>query len=113
MLPQLVPFAVRVAARGDHVALDPTELGFAWEIDLARAEAVVFLEPNHGGATRLDACAKHVMAQRIMAQSNMPAAGARDWVRDICDTLDRAACYVLTFGELEASVSAVKRALRL
>ena len=113
MLRQLLPLTVRAMVNGGLMAVDPTELGFAWEIDLAPVDAVFFLEPNHGGETRLESCPKHVMAQRIMGQSNMPAAGARDWVRDVVDTLDRAACHVLRSGDLEASVSAVKRALRL
>ena len=47
----------------------------------------------------------------IMSQSTLPAAGARNWVRDICLLLDHARCYVLRTGDLESSIAAVKEVL--
>ena len=111
LLPELAPFAARVRETRDHLALDPTELGFEWRIDAAPADAVLFLEPNHGSATQLAACPKHSMAQLIMSQSNLPAGGAHDWVRDVCAMLDNAATYVLRCGSLDSAVEAMKEAL--
>jgi hypothetical protein len=111
LLPQLVPVAPRLAGARDHVALDPSELGFDWQIDAAPADVVLFLEPNHGGATRLEVSAKYSMAERIMSQSNLPAAGAGSWVRDVCSLVDGALCAVLRCGELEAMVGAVKESI--
>ena len=51
---------------------------------------------------------KHVMAERLMFQSSPPAGGPGEWAKDICALLDRAQCFVLRSGDLEASVSAVK-----
>jgi hypothetical protein len=111
LLPQIVPFAFRVAANRGYLAVDPSELGFEWRIDRAPVDAVLFLEPNHGGETRLEPCPKYSMAERIMSQSNIPAGGAGEWVRDICTMLDGARCYVLRSGSLDATVAAVKDAL--
>ena len=111
LLPEIAPFAARARETRDHLTLDPTELGFEWRIDAAPADTVVFLEPNHGSATQLMACPKYSMAKLIMSQSNLPAGGARDWVRDICAMVDKAAAYVLSCGGLDSAVEAVKQAL--
>lgn len=111
LLPQIAAFAARVPETEGHVALDPSELGFEWQIDPAPADAVLFLEPNHGEATRLEACTKVSMAERIMSQSNLPAAGARDWVKDICGLVEHATCFVLRSGDLDTGSAAVKDAL--
>jgi hypothetical protein len=92
------------------VAVDPSILGFEWRIEAGRVDTVLFLERDARGA-RLEACPKHAMAERLMFQSNPPAGGPGDWVRDVCALLDRADCFVLGSGDLEGSVSAVKDAL--
>lgn len=110
---ELIPQLARLAAgRSWGLALDPSELGFDWRIEPAPVDAVFFLEPNHGGATRLDACPKYVMAERVMSQSSLPAGGARSWIGDVCTMLERADCHVLRFGELGAAVAVIKDALR-
>lgn len=111
LLPQIAPFAARALEMRDHFVLDPTELGFEWQIDAAPADTVLFLEPNHGSTTRLEACPKYLMAKLIMSQSNLPAGGACDWVRDVCAMLDHAASYVLHSGNLDTVIEAVKEAL--
>lgn len=111
LLPQIAPFAAGVPESDDHVILDPSQLGFDWQIDSAPADAVLFLEPNHGARTQLEVCPKYSMAERIMSQSNLPAAGTRDWVRDICGLLEHATCFVLRCGDLETGGAAVKDAL--
>jgi hypothetical protein len=111
LLPQIAPFAARARETRDHLALDPTELGFEWRIDAAPADVVLFLEPNHGSPSRLVACPKYSMANLIMSQSNLPAGGAHEWVRDVCAMVDKAATYVLRCGTLDSAVEAVKEAL--
>ena len=111
LLPQIAPFAAELRETREHLAVDPTRLGFNWRIDAAPADAVLFLEPNHGGKTELEACPKVSMAERLMAQSNPPAAGVRDWVRDVCGVLENAGCFVLRCGDLDTGSAAVKDAL--
>ena len=111
LLPQIAEFAAKAPATQEHFAVSPSQLGFDWQIAPAPADTVIFLEPNHGGETRLDACPMYSMAERIMLQSNPPAAGIRDLLRDVCNVLQHAACFVLQCGALDAGSAAVKAAL--
>jgi hypothetical protein len=74
--------------------------------------AVFYLEPNHGGPTRLTPCPKYAMAQRIMAQSTGPASGKAQWIRDVCDILGPASSHTLVLGDLDEAVAGVTRVLR-
>ena len=113
LIPQLASLlAPGRAATTRELAVDPSELGFAWFIEPAPVDAVFFLEPNRGGATWLEVCPKFVMAERVMALSTTPAGGAGQWVGDICAMLERALCHVLHFGDLAAAGSALKEALQ-
>ena len=91
------------------LALDPSALGFEWRIEGAPVDTVVFLERHPGAPARLEACPKYAMAERLMSQSSQPAGGPAEWIREICTLLDRTECFVLRSGDLEASVSALKR----
>jgi hypothetical protein len=90
------------------LAVDPLALGVEWRIESAPADVVLLLELDDGGQTRLDACPKHVMAERLMFQSSAPAGGPGEWAKDVCAMLDRAECFVLRSGNLDGSVAAVK-----
>ncbi len=111
LLPQIAPFIARSPETREHFSLDPTELGFEWQINAAPVEAVFFLEPNHGANTRIEACPKYSMAKLIMSQSTLPASGATQWVRDVCAMLDIAACYLLHCGSLSSAIEGVKSVL--
>jgi hypothetical protein len=91
--------------------LDPAEAGFPWRITAAPVAAVVFLEPNHGGATRLAPCPAHRMAERVMTHSRPPAAGPRSWIEEVCGLLDQARCYTLYVGGLDEAVACVREVL--
>ena len=104
------------AGRAEHVGpmvTDPAHLGFQWVIDRQPIAAVFYLVPNHGGRTRLLPCPKHVMAQRVMSQSTAPGTGAQQWIRDVCDMLDRALSYTLKLGNLDEAVAVLKEVLQL
>lgn len=111
LLPQIVPFVARSRKIRDHFSVDPTELGFKWHIDEAPVDAVFFLEPNHGADTRLEEYAKYAMAQKIMSQSNLPAAGAQEWIKDVVTMLDAASSYLLHCGDLDSAIKAVESVL--
>ena len=111
LLPQIVPFVVRSRKMRNHFSIDLTELGFEWHIDGAPVDAVFFLEPNHGADTRLEEYPKYAMAQLIMSQSNLPAAGAHEWVKDVVAMLDTASSYLLHCGKLDSAIKAIKSAL--
>jgi hypothetical protein len=92
-------------------ALSPSLAGFEWRIALGAVDAVVYLDPKRGRVSRLLDCPQHLMAQRVMAQSEPPGTGRRQWIRHVCATLDRARCYTLEFGELDSAVSALRTML--
>lgn len=114
LIPQIAALALERDPNGSTgaLALDPSELGFDWNIEAAPVDAIFFLEPNRGGETWLETCQKLVMAERVMSLSSLPGGGAREWIDDVCAMLERADCYVLRSGDLEATVSEVKMALR-
>jgi hypothetical protein len=103
LIPQLASLCP--ADAGASLVTDPAELGFDWVIEPAPVAAVFYLEPNHGGRTRLAQCPKYLMAQRVMAQSTGPAGDKRQWIRDVCDTLDAASSYSLILGDLDEAVT--------
>jgi len=111
LLPEIASIAARTPEVREHLALDPTEMGFEWQIDGGPVDVVFFLEPNHGSAAELVPCPKYSMAKMIMSESTLPAAGAGIWVRDICAMLDKASTYVLRCGQLDSAVAAVKQVL--
>ena len=103
-------------ARGEHVGplvTDPGQLGFHWVIDRRPIAAVFFLVPNHDGRTYLEPCPKHLMAQRVMSQSTAPRTGTQQWIRDVCDMLERAFSYTLKIGNLDEAVAILKETLQL
>jgi hypothetical protein len=111
LVPQLAGLPNAFADDSGGLALDPSELGFTWDIELAPADAVIFLEPDRRGRTRLEPMPKYCMAERLMAQSQPPAAGARGWIDDICALLARAECYALHAPDLESAIGILKDAL--
>ena len=113
LLPQIAPLLMRKHPVRDHFSLDPRELGFQWQITSAPVSAVLFLEPRHGGETRITPCPKYRMANLIMSQSLLPAAGARDWIRDVLGMLDISSCLLLECGSLDSAVKALKNTLEL
>jgi hypothetical protein len=112
LIPQLAEFARPAAGGPRPIVTDPLQLGFEWTIAPAPVDAVFFLEPDHAGPSRLRPCPKYLMAQRVMSQSTPPRTGGRDWIRDVCAMLDRARAYVLSLGDLDSAVAAVKEGLR-
>ena len=48
-----------------------------------------------------------------MSQSTAPRTGPQQWIRDVCDMLDRASSYTLKLGNLDEAVAILKEALQL
>lgn len=114
LIPQLAALASARPAgdEDDELVLDPSEQGFEWRVEPGPVDVVLFLEPALEGETRLEPSPKHAMASRVMAQSSLPAAGARQWIGDVISMLDRAECYVLHWRALEPSVRLVAGVMR-
>lgn len=117
LIPQIGALAGALApaaeSHGDKVLmLDPHDIGLPWRIEPGPVDAVFHLEANHGRATEIRACARHLMVQRVLPQSEAPAGGPSRWIADVCGIIARADCYTLAVGDLDAAVRAVRQALR-
>jgi hypothetical protein len=107
LLPPLRGLARALPVDRRCLAFDPAENGFVWEITEAAADIVLHLEPPTGGPARLEPCARHEMARRVMGQSNLPAGGRVQWMRDVAALVDNARCYVLHSGKLDSIFGAI------
>lgn len=95
------------------LALDPQAFGRPWRISTAPVGAIFHLEPNFGAAqTTLSSCAKVDMVRRVISNCAPPASGRRDWLADVCATVDQADTYVLALGDLASASTVIGGALR-
>lgn len=92
-------------------AFDPVTAGFPWRIDTGPAEAIFFLEQNHGGQTRLVRCSKVDMVQRVMTQCVPPADAGGRWIAELSAVVDRAQTCILYNGDPRESAVAIIRNL--
>lgn len=112
-LPLLPEVAARVPdAETGAVRLDPTDFGRAWRIVATPARTLFLLEPDHGGRSRLLPCSKIQAAELLMAQSNLPAGGARRWLREFQTVIAKASPYRLRCGDLGEAAALIRRASR-
>jgi len=93
------PF-VNADIQGRLLAIDPLALGRPWRIRPAPLRAVIFIEPDHGGASARTPCSKIEIIRRVMAQSSPPNSKRRDWVADLCASINQAETWVLSLGDL-------------
>jgi hypothetical protein len=107
----------RFAARAENpqegrlVSLDPLELAMPWRIAPAAVSALFYIEPNHGAETKMSRSGKVEMIRRVLPHCAPPLSGRRDWVGDICTTLDRADTFVIELGDLTSAVAQIVSAL--
>ena len=101
-----------LGAGGYHVlALDPAQLGFAWQIRPGPVDHVFLLDGFHEGRSRAADCATHVAMRRVMAQSTPPRRGPAAWVRDVSTAVARARCHTLALGDLDSAVAVLRECL--
>jgi hypothetical protein len=86
-------------------AFAPSEAGYPWHIRDASIDAVIFLEPNHGGQSRVVEIAKPQMVQLAMAEARVVDGQDRSWIPMLCRQFDRASCYRLVIGDLDKAVA--------
>jgi hypothetical protein len=94
---------------GKLLAIDPLKLGRPWRIRAAPVKTVVFLEPNHGGASRIKGCSKVEMVRRVITQTSPPASNREDWVTDFCSTINNAETFVAEMGDLASATELFRR----
>jgi hypothetical protein len=83
----------------------PSEWGHPWHIRHAPLDAVFFLEPNHGGQSRLVEVPRYEMIRLAIDRLRVLDKGQRGWVAEICRQFDAAVCYKLVVGGLDSTVA--------
>ena len=86
----------------------PRDAGCAWKIDEGDIQAVFYLEPNHGGDTRIEECPKYRMVEKIMPMSFLSETADHLKIGELCRMIDSAHCYIIYIGELEGAVSGLQ-----
>lgn len=92
-------------------AFDPTVIGKKWHIKTERIAAIFFLHKNHGKESRLESCPKFKMVEQVMKQSTAPITPNKNWIGDICKTIDTCKTYDLHIGEIGQAMSLIKDVL--
>lgn len=92
-------------------AFDPSVIGKKWIIGPKTLSAVFFIHKNHSGKSYLEECPKFRMIQQVISQSTAPIKRNRNWVGDICNTLNKAKTYDLHLGNLDDAKDLIKKVL--
>ncbi len=91
---------------GRLVVLDPLEFGKPWRIVPAAVSTIFCIEPNHGARSALRRGGKLDMTRRVLQHCSPPISGRRQWLGDLCATVDRAQTFVIELGDLDSAVAA-------
>jgi hypothetical protein len=92
---------------GRVVALDPLEFGKPWRIAPAAVSTLLYIEPNHGARSALRRIGKVDMTRRVLRHCLPPISGRRDWLGDLCATVNQAETFVVELGELDSALAEI------
>ena len=106
-LPDHLPF-VTTPQDGRLVAVDPTTFGRPWRIAPAPLAAILYLEPGHGGPTRVLSTSKLDMIGRVLPQCTPPQSARPGWVADLCATINAAETALLQIGDLASATNVLR-----
>ena len=84
-------------------AFAPSDWGFPWHIRHAGIDAVFYLDPNHGGQSRILEMPRHQMMQLAVPQLRLVDRANRGWIAALCRQFDRAYCGRLVLGSLDSA----------
>lgn len=93
------------------IVLDPLEFGKRWRIAPAPVSTILFLEPDFGGKPALRRTGKVEIVQRVMPHCAPPLSGRRNWLEDLCATINGAESFVVQVGDVDSAVAAALEAL--
>jgi hypothetical protein len=103
--------AISNPQEGRIVALDPLEFGKPWRIMPAAVSAVFYIEPNFDGRSTLRRSGKVEMIHRVLPHCAPPMSSRRDWLGDLCATVDRAETFLIELGDLQSALTATLQVL--
>ncbi|MFO7986524.1 MAG: hypothetical protein R6U38_11730 [Desulfatiglandaceae bacterium] len=90
---------------------DPTDADFAWEARWGKVDAIFYLEPNHGAATKVEKCPGWLMAQKLITQSTGFNTNPESQIAALCKIINESDNSIIRVGELDGAVRAIKRHL--
>jgi hypothetical protein len=85
----------------------PSEM---WRVDWRTVDAVVDVQPSHGGISRFAAYPAYLMAHQLMSRVMILPEG-RSWMGELCRLVTGAECYRLELGDLAAASDLLKGSL--
>jgi hypothetical protein len=97
---------------GRIVPLDPLEFGKPWRIAPVSVKTIFYIEPNHGARTTVRRCGKVEMIRRVLPHCAPPMSSRRDWLGELCATVDRAETFLIELGDLQSALTATLQVLR-
>jgi hypothetical protein len=92
---------------GPRMAVDPFTFNSPWHIARHPIGAIFYLDPNFGSRTKASPCSKIDMTRLVMEQCAPPGSGRRDWIGDLCATVNNASAHLLALGDLDSAVTVV------
>jgi hypothetical protein len=113
LLPELesmierVPF-INLYGKGKIYSFSPLDAGYEWKVESRKADAIFFLEPNHGGKTLVEECPKFEMARRIMPMTLLSESRDHLKISSLCKIIDDAGCYILRVGDLAGTADSMR-----
>lgn len=90
------------------VPTDPADFGRPWRIRSEPTETIIYLKPKFGTRSSLRTASKQEMVGLVVPHCAPPISGRKDWLLDVCRTIDGAATYVLELGDVAGACDALE-----
>ena len=90
---------------------DPSDAGFEWQITWGKVDFIFYLEPNHGGETKINICPKWLMAQNLMLRSSDFDTNPERQIGILCDLIDKSESFTIRNSDLNGAVRSIKEIL--
>ena len=91
--------------------VDPRLIGGTWRIYKGPVDALVVLRPNHGGSSSLRPMAPLAVAQTVISELGLRAAGRSASVGAVARLVSRTRLYDLSLGDHATAVTSIDSAL--
>lgn len=90
---------------------DPADLGRPWRIRSQPTKAIIYLKPKFDTHSSLRSGSMQEMLGLVIPHCAPPISGRKDWLLDVCRTIDGAATYVLELGDVAGGCDALAEVL--
>jgi hypothetical protein len=91
--------------------LDPSALGAPWRIEWGRADCVIVLRPNHGGASSIRPLPPSALVQALMSDIGLRETGHGASLAALAALATRAKAFDLSLGDHDGALRCVTAAM--